>query len=495
VSVTGLLVAGWLAAPALAQEEAPGVEDEDKDEDEDEWGEGEDDWDDGDTTPASPPPEEGSGRFEALTWSGTLRTMEGVWVERLTTEPLAIARQGGDLTLDFSHAAIRARASVHGEVDPKYLLTDRYDSVLWTYGARLEPRELWVATSFGPLDVSVGRQVVSWGEGLILSPVDVVNARDMRDPGMADLDDVRRPVTMLRLGLFWQSHRLEVLGVPEADFDLLSPPEGPFGLMPGLAEDAEAPTFVDSEELLQQIETDWVHVQPRWALSQVQAFGRWTWRGHGVDLALYGATLLDRQGVIANPEGDTDLLTITELDIPLDHGRYTLLGHSGAWVIQSFVVRWELAAELGRSYNIGDLIMATSSGPKITALSVERDVFTGMLGVTWTGLPQTRIDVEVARGYLPRGRTNLTMPVGETQYAVRISRTFLKERLELGGFAAAIGTRLQYGLLASVLASYEISDGLRATLGYVTYQPGSEVGPLVGMDEHDRLYAQVRWDF
>ena len=134
---------------------------------------------------------------------------------------------------------------------------------------------------------------------MILSPTDVVNARDTRDPGMTDLDDLRRPVTMLRLQAFLGNHRLEILGVPEADFGLRSSPEGPYGLMPGLAEASESPTFVDSQELLAQIDTDWTHVQPRWALTQFQAFARWSWRGPGIDLALSTTVATPLRGTAA----------------------------------------------------------------------------------------------------------------------------------------------------------------------------------------------------
>ena len=460
------------------------------------WGDDDSGWGDGDdagfadTSAVADDADERPWRF-----SGVLRTQEALWVERLPEEPVALARQAAELSLHLSWNDVLAKATVHGEVDPKYLLTDAYDDVVRTYGWRLEPRELWVGTSLGPVELTAGRQVVAWGEGLILSPVDVVNARDTRDPGMTDLDDLRRPVTMLRIQAFLGSHRFEVLGVPESDFGLRSSPEGPYGLMPGLAAAAESPDFISTDELLAQIDTEYTDIQSRWAVDQFQAFARWTWRGPGFDLAAYGATLLDKQGVIVNPEGEVNLLQATELAIPLDHRRYTLAGLSGSAVVRRFALRAELVAEWGRAYNFGDIVRADTTGPTFTALSTDRDVYTGMIGATWTGVSNLRVDVEASRGYLPQGRANLTMPVGETQYALRLSYLTLSDRLSLDAFAAGLGTRLQYGFIASAAATYELSDGLHATLGYVTYQPSDQVGPLIGMDTHDRLFAQVKWRF
>ncbi len=476
------------AAEPPAPEATP-VDDWGESNDEDGWGDDTDEAGFADTTTET---DEAADR--PWTFSGYLRSQEALWVQRLTTEPVALVRQTAELTVDLSWNEIRARATVHGEVDPKWLLTDQYDDVARTYGWRLEPRELWVGTSYGPVELTAGRQVVAWGEGLVLSPTDVVNARDNRDPGMTDIADLRRPVTMLRVQAFLNTHRFEVMYVPEADFGLRSSPEGPYGLMPGLAANAESPDFVDAEELLAKIDTSWEDVQPRWALNQWQVFGRWTWRGPGFDLALYGASLLDKQGVLSTPE-DPYLLDVTELAIPLDHQRYTFAGFSAPAVVRSFAFRTVVAAEWGRRYIAGDLILATNDGPMVTAARTERAVYTAMLGLTWTGVKNLRVDAEASRGYLPRGRTNLTMPVGETQYALRVSYLMLDERLSLDALAAGLGTRLEYGFVASLAATYEVKDGFHATLGYVTYQPSDLVGPLIGMDTHDRLFAQVKYSF
>ncbi len=482
-----------LVPPALAQDDR-GEDDRGEDDwGEDDWGEGGDELGFAD-----------AGAIEEVTapspWSigGFLRSQEALWVERLDSEPLGLARQTGELSLRYSQGSLRAVATIRGEVDPYYLSTDRYEpATRENYGWLLQPRELWVGGAFGALDISAGRQVVTWGEGLIISPVDRVNARDLRDPGVTEFSDLRLPVTMLRLQAFLGSHRLELMAVPESDFGLRSDPEGPYGYIPGVAAEAEVPEFIDIDAILERVDTSYVDLQSRWDLKQTQAFARWSWRGPGVDLAVYGARVLDKQGVFATPDPNPDLLDpeLTELAIPLDHQPYWFAGLSGSAVAGSLVIRWEGAGEFGRRYNIGDLVATTSTGASIYALSTEKTVYTGMLGLGYTGIKRTRIDAELSKGLVVDGTANLLFPVGAAQYALRVSHSLLRERLELSALGGGIGWGLEYGWLVTGTGTYELADGLHAGLGYVTYHPGEELGPLVGFDTHDRLFTTVRWDF
>ncbi|MDP6945441.1 MAG: hypothetical protein QF464_14935, partial [Myxococcota bacterium] len=87
-----------------------------------------------------------------------------------------------------------------------------YDTAtLETYEWLVNTREVQLAASLGDFEVTVGRQIVAWGEGDMLSPIDVVNPRDMREPGQSDLADVRLPVLASRVGYFTGAHRFELM--------------------------------------------------------------------------------------------------------------------------------------------------------------------------------------------------------------------------------------------------------------------------------------------
>ncbi len=515
------LISALVGAPALAQD---GWEDEDTSDDagwgddgsdDAGWGDdGSDDagWgDDGgddvgfggsdDPPPALKPPRRWSIR-------GFVSSQDALWVERLDSEPVGLARQTAELSFSWSGDKLRALATGHGEFDPYYFFKgeEDYDQATYDeYAWMLQPRELWVGGSAGPVEITAGRQSVSWGEGLLISPLNRVNPVDFRDMGSTDVTELRLPVTMLRLQYFPGRHRLEAMVVPEADFGFRSPPEGPYGLVEGLAEVSGAEAQLEeydftTEEILDRIDTSWVHLQDRWAADQIQVYGRWGWRGSGVDLALYAASFLDKQGVIVVPEDDPVIPTAEVIAIPLDHRRYTMFGHSGAAAFSSLLLRWELAAELGRPVNVGDILVPNETalgvyGAKFGAETDARDVYTGMLGLGYSGIPETRVDVEFAQGYVPEGTDDMVFPVGVTQYGLRFSRALLKQRLEIVGLGLGLGLTFEYGFTGSLSATYTIADGLKATLGYITYQPGELASPIVGFDTHDRLFTQIRYDF
>jgi hypothetical protein len=122
-------------------------------------------------------------------------------------------------------------------------------------------------------------------------------------------------------------------------------------------------------------------------------------------------------------------------------------------------------------------------------------VITGMVGGQYTGISDLVVDIEVSQGWLTSPRDDLVFPVDSMTYGGRASYTTSRERLVFTAVGMVFGYAAQYGGLARADATYEIADGWHASLGAITYRPGSETGPLVGLDTHDRVFMQVRYDF
>ena len=155
-------------------------------------------------------------------WSfgGFARTRVGFWVERMPEDPLSTARQSLDLSFRYRDKRFRVVAEIHGEYDLAYTLdADQYDdATMDTYEWRVLHGEQFGAVSLGRFELVLGRQIVAWGEGDVFSPLDVVNPRDLREPGLADLDDIRLAVLASKWTYFWTQARLEALVIHEAYF-------------------------------------------------------------------------------------------------------------------------------------------------------------------------------------------------------------------------------------------------------------------------------------
>ncbi len=497
--VLGALPSGGWAAEAEAPAADPPAEPTAPDDATDDWGdEGGDDGfdapddgfdvpDDAFDAPELPGAVGGVARLSPWSLSGFTRSDWAVWSERLGEGAFAQGRQSLDLALRYKKGVFRAVASGHAEIDLAYVVGDDFDAPTRdTYEWLVDLRETYVAASLGDFELTVGRQIVPWGEGDVVSLLDVVNPRDMREPGLADLDDIRLPVAATRLGWFHGPHRVELMVVHEAHFGYRSPPFGPFSPLPGIVRQ-EMPA---AEALLADKTIRYDDVQPAFALEDQQLFARWLYRGEGLDLGLYAASVLDQQGLIRlDPAAFFASDTVA---VPLDHRRFAMLGHSGAMPTGDFLLKWELGLDVDRPFT------AQSEAGPLALVATEATLVGGLLGVTWAGLSDTQVAVELSKSLrlssLDDGLSFLFPPDAPTG-ALRASWQGLRQRLQLGLAATALGLTAEYGFLVRGEGSYTIADGLKATVGYITYQPGDETGPFTGLDRHDRLFARLRWDF
>ncbi|MCP4605781.1 MAG: hypothetical protein GY847_35545 [Proteobacteria bacterium] len=460
--------------------------------DQDEWG---DDWGEGSDSDgfADVPEEETSAPEEAeevlSKWSSTgfARTEWGLWVERFDDNPFAKGRQNLDLAVRYKGDMLRFVLSGHTEYDLAYLYErDSYDQpVLDVYEWLVDLRETFIAFSLDDFDITVGRQVVVWGEGDMMSLVDVVAPRDLREPGLADLDDLRLPTLATKLSLFIGFHRIESTIIHESFFGYRSPPFGPFSPMPDLLAQ-------DVAEFLSSTPIWYRDKQDSFSLDTQQFLMRWSYKGPGIDLALYIASILDQQGIIEldYPKMLSSIVHTGKAEIILDHKRYMMVGQSGAWPFGNWLFKWELGADIKRSYNVGD---ADEAQPDI---GVDRaSTIGGMVGVTYSGFKNTMVFLEFKKSWLLDDLPDLLFSAEEPAFALRYTHMLLNNDLELELAATMFGWSADLGWLVRATINYVIRDGVQAGIGYITYQPGSEFGLISSLNNHDRISIKLRWDF
>ncbi len=426
---------------------------------------------------------------ESSPWTsdGFFRSDWHAWTER--RGPWAKARQSLDLAVRYSDETWRLVLEGHYERDLAYAFdSERYDAAtLNTYEQRYINGQQFVAWSYEALDVTVGRQIVAWGEGDMFSPLDVVNPRDLREPGLADLEDLRLAVLATRLSVFLGDHRLEAMMIHESDFGLRPAPLGEFSpLRSVIASDPMAAMLLGDKSFRYQ------DAQDRFALDQQGYLARWVYKGAGLDIGAYGASVLDQQGVVTLPEL-LDILQADTVDITLDHRRYWLAGASAATSVGSVLIKGEIAGALDKAFNTGD-----TSGPIPIIDSSEGSTISPMVGLTYTGIADTQIGVELVKPLFLDEPEGLLFPADEPSWGLRFSHEALRQKLRLIAGATAFGWTADLGWVARCEATYALADGFRVGLGYVTFQPPSdseEFSLLTGLDEHDRAMAKIRYDF
>jgi len=439
---------------------------------------------------------------EPSPWSlgATLRIQSALRVEQLQVRGLALGklRDVVEAHVGFKYQLgaelyLRMLASGRMEADFAYLMNydEYYRATNDVYAWQLLPRETYIALDWSALQISVGEQVVNFGQADMLTLLDVINPRDAREPLLSDISEVHMPVLMTRVGLNIDRVRSELVIVHEPYFGLLPPPLGEFSPLRKLV--LANPTFANALGERNLVNR---HV-PKHSLADLgatQFHGRLSWGGSGLDLKLLASSLLDSLGVpnLPSAEGfasDTIALTIS-------HPRYSMLGHSGAWTLGPVMIYWEAVFDINRP-----LVASRTDSNLLLWSTLRRSAARGLLGLTYAPSTTTSAALEVAKSYViyspersPELHLELLYPIELPQFAVRFNQALFRERVHLGLLFVLIGAPRVNAWAVRADLSYALQDRLELALGYVTYQPSRDFGPFYGFERNDRVFLNVRWD-
>ena len=439
---------------------------------------------------APPPP-------SALRVDGFVRSHWAAWTQRSAEELWAKGRQSLDLSARYKADGLRLRVDGHVEYDLLYPYDERRETPLIdpgqraTYERQYIPGEQLIAYRWGSVELSTGRQIVTWGEADGLTTLDMINPRDQREPGVADIDDLRLAVWLTRLRLARGPFDVDLVVRHEGAYGLLVPPLADYSPLRG----ALPPMFAQG---LQGKEVGYAHDREGVSTETQSYFLRALYRGHGVDLGLYVASLIDLQGVF---ELDDPLALLAQLsdptrarfELPQAHKRFELYGLSSSTTVGAWLIKAELALYHNRSQNIG-------SPERFGAISVEELSSLSWAGsVTYTGISDLTLSAEYQQGALLGEDRELFIPPSTPLVSLRASQALLRERLSLNLVALSFGPSErsigERGALVRADALYKLTDQLKVSAGYVHYLPGDDFGPFMGLNEHARLFTQLRWDF
>jgi hypothetical protein len=440
-----------------------------------------------------------------LTLNSFVRSQAALWSKRFNDNPWAKIRQNLDTDLRYKKSFdlgvnpldLRLAAGAHLEYDFAYLYqrNSYNDPMLDTYEYQIIGRETSIGLTYEAVELTFGRQIVGWGEGVVLSPLDVVNPQDLREIYLVDLVDRRLATLATKLEINVDDFRLETIVVHESYFGLRPPPMGDFSyLRKMLDDDPRIASVLRTKTLRFKDEPG------RWVYSAAQLLERWTYSGHGIDLSLYAASILEQRGVSPPTPESRFLGKNSVVDIDLWHPRYTMLGFSGSAPVDDIVLKWEVAFDIKRPFTITD---TSVGGFNVNWWRYSQ--VAGMLGFQYQNIIEdANLIFEYEQHYVfnnPARDDNgdstikLQLPVEQPQFALVWKETFFQERLSLDITALLFGIWEYTGWMAKVEVGYELTAGLKASIGYATFQPNKKVSSIYGTNKDDRILATLRWDF
>ncbi|MEE8436621.1 MAG: DUF1302 family protein, partial [bacterium] len=256
-----------------------------------------------------------------------------------------------------------------------------------------ELREAYVEGSlFENVDLKLGRQIVVWGKSDNIRITDILNPLDFREPGLTDLADLRLPLTMSRLGVFFGPWTVSAIAIHEIRFDKA----------PVLGSDFY-PANIQAHEVIPEDGGE----NTEYAMSLSGEFSGW-------DLAFYRARVFDDAAYFARPDGG--------ITLEQRHARISMNGLG----INVALGNWLLKAE-GARFN--GLRFFQTGARRFTR-------YDGLLGLEYSGITDTTLSLEAANRHLAGFDKALeadldgqTENINQSVFSYRGS--FLREKLDL----------------------------------------------------------------
>lgn len=383
----------------------------------------------------------------------------------------------------------QSRISGYGFYDWAYDLRGRShytEDVLDDYEHEGDWQEVWVRGKLtDAVDMKLGRQVVNWGRADSLRVLDILNPVDNREPGIADIEDLRLPVTMLKTDWFlnenWQT---SLIAIPEVRFSKNPVYGNDFAVVASPLFGGQ--TAVLNEEIPEDISDS------QYAMALTGTFSGWDISFHAAQL-WRDTPYLHVNGVINPLRPDT-----IKKQLDFRHSDITMLGTGANLVSGSWLYKTELAV----LQNIDYTTMATANYPYIGKLTLpnqntEKTRTDFLVGLEYFGFSDTALSLELVNRHIDdfeQGMKPFFEKEDRMETAFRYTGNFQNDRLELTALAIAFGERAQEGSMIRLQAAYDIQDALVLTTGVVTYQYG-DMPPFNRCDHNDRVFAEIKYSF
>ena len=308
------------------------------------------------------------------------------------------------------------------------------------------------------IDLKVGRQIVVWGKSDSIRITDVINPLDNRLPGMTDIEDLRLSVGMAKLDYYLGSWNFSFMAIAESRTMLEAPARSEFFPVDSIFTATPDP-FSD----LKTPSSSWDNMQ--YAVAANGVFSGW-------DLSFYGAHVLDQKWHFENSFTTRAINKIDMLGSAINIV-------SGSWLLKS-----EVAYISGIAYN---------------STADEKNRLDMLVGFDYMGIRDTTISLEIANKHIFDYEAQMRdqadyVDKDEMQTAIRLTRSFLNDSLDVTALLSMFGSKWENGGFARVWLDYEIADALSANFGVVDYIGGDKIF-MEATENNDRVFADITYSF
>ena len=313
------------------------------------------------------------------------------------------------------------------------------------------------------LDLKVGRQIVVWGKSDSIRITDVINPLDNRLPGMTDIEDLRLSVGMAKFDYYEGDWNYSFMLIAESRIMLEAPARSEFFPVDSVFPTAAPDPFLE----LKDTATSWENIQ--YAMAANGVFSGW-------DLSFYAADVLDQKWYLDIKTRDRRVSKVKML------GSAVNIAY-GSWLLKSEV--------------------AFLNGVRYNSTQDDKNRLDTLVGVDYMGINDTVLSLEIANRHIfdyeaQMSSESITSPDyvdnNELQTAIRVTRSFVNETINVNALLSMFGGDWQYGGFGRIWVDIELSDGLNASFGVVDYIDGDR--PYIkSISNNDRVFADITYSF
>ncbi|UTC43740.1 DUF1302 family protein [Treponema sp. OMZ 857] len=420
-----------------------------------------------------------------FTLSGKIETLHGVrWNDAKKNleygASRSIARMNGEVSAGSSYAVISAAAEYNYRNPARtgFRLNEAY----YRYSG-----EIW--------DISVGRQVIAWGQADGFRLTDVLSARDSSEFIAFSGDDARLPSDSVRLRFFHDLFTFEAVAVP-----FFTPNKLPrFGFENGAKDGLyyiDTPNFYDTKTPLGSIPIQYTKTEsakPK-MFTDTEVAARFSFFLPGIDFSVSGFYGWDKnpryvksgyaKKGLFNPGGTHHPLSNPyvpkELHINLNE-EYYRIGMAGidaaipagdvtirletAWVGERFFEPKNLLTEK----SVNDLKKQTPDDVMLEFNSPKKHQLLMLAGIDWIKSSWT-LSAQYFEDLILNHKNDIERPMHKGFVSLSVSKTFLRDTLKL---SASGVIDINYGSTSSTYSvSYALTDNINFALGGDLYTKG-----------------------
>lgn len=332
------------------------------------------------------------------------------------------------------------------------------DDPRWkSHNSELRLRDAFVDMTFDKLWLRAGQQILAWGqsEGLVIT--DVLSPQDLREPGQAELQDIREQVPALLGSLaVGSATKLSVAITYTADSNRYAEAQEPF--------DFFARYRLEGLQIQQRKpQSDW-----EYAIKLDRTF-------NGGDLMLMAGRVNDNS------------LSLAGLDLPagvlyLNQQRQTVLGARlervrGNWLVTTELAHWQDVPQPTAGFTPWPL----------------HDQSRAMAGIEYSGWDDLSLGLEINRVHTESQSAQRAGDATETGYVARVRYTALNQRViqQLRLFKLAS----EDAYISRWDISLDWSDQWAFTCALIAYRVRNDASLFHGLRNHDSINVTAKYSF